>query len=688
MQTGINSALDGDAILVRPGEYTENLCLPCGNANSSGSCPPPSCCTGGDCKAFTLEATSAIRGDTVLRQDTPAGSVITIGRLANPWPSSSLLTVDGFTVKNGKTSGIRVYNASPTIVRCDIVNNTVSAADGVCAGTESLAASGGGIYSTNSALRIDDCLISNNTVPGGCGVGGGISLTCDNCDLTESPRIVNTRIESNSAKSSGGGIFIRGFGLQVQLSNCIVSDNTVTDCISELLKPGGGGIAIEGKLGLASSGWAARAAVWTALNVTGCTFMRNALHNAPGPPCSGGAISAASFDTFAVVNSTFAQNTSDTGGSAIGFAVGLSSPSIRNSILYGNLPPQIYIPPGSSVLPQISYTDYEGGVPPAWDTWCNIANDCGLDASGRPSVGSPCIDAGLSSALPDDPSDVDGDGDFNENWPLDLDGKARFIRNLGPGVCSPFEECPVDMGAYEYGTNLACVVPDPLFPLNDVSEGGDVCVGGSNADGLCNQHSDCPGGLCHLKNRFVSGSVPTTASGHGLKVAIVSLDANSVAVPSNYNGTDRWVGTPTIGVWDGVSGVFNAARTQCVFLSTDWSAVGSLHIYGDVVVPTSIYDAFVCQSTTGPCSTPFRLSTARFGDIIPPLNVANFQDVQAVVAKFQGEPNGPSKTRTDVVGAVLVPPNPINFQDVSATNDAVKGKPYKQVVTTPPLTCP
>jgi len=55
----------------------------------------------------------------------------------------------------------------------------------------------------------------------------------------------------------------------------------------------------------------------------------------------------------------------------------------------------------------------------------------------RLQAGSPCINAGLSSALPADTLNLDGDSDMAEQLPYDLDGNTRIIGTS------------VDMGAYE-----------------------------------------------------------------------------------------------------------------------------------------------------------------------------------------------------------------------------------------------
>jgi len=212
-------------------------------------------------------------------------------------------------------------------------------------------------------------------------------------------------------------------------------------------------------------------------------------------------------------------------------------------------------------------------------------------------------------------------------------------------------------------------------------------VGGLRAGLGCAQNADCPGGVCRLKNRFITAITPPTATSHGIKVKLITIDANSVATPPNYDGTDRWVGTPTLGVNDGVSPPFNAAKIQCTPLSMNWSAVGQLHMYGDVIVPLSLYDVSSCNPPTN-CSSALRIETARFGDVIVPTPTVNFQDVDSIVKKFQGHPSGPSKTRTKLTNSTVNPANPVNFQEVSAGVSAFQSKPFKLVVTAPPVICP
>ena len=61
---------------------------------------------------------------------------------------------------------------------------------------------------------------------------------------------------------------------------------------------------------------------------------------------------------------------------------------------------------------------------------------------------SPAIDAGTNAAVPDDVSDMDGDGNSIEIAPLDMAGQPRFMD--GPVVDTGLGVAPiVDMGAFE-----------------------------------------------------------------------------------------------------------------------------------------------------------------------------------------------------------------------------------------------
>ncbi|MCH8851681.1 MAG: hypothetical protein IID41_03405 [Planctomycetes bacterium] len=65
-------------------------------------------------------------------------------------------------------------------------------------------------------------------------------------------------------------------------------------------------------------------------------------------------------------------------------------------------------------------------------------------------MGALVIDAGDNEAVPPDSADLDDDGDTDEPTPFDLDGNPRIVDGDGD------EEADVDMGAYEFQTDLPC----------------------------------------------------------------------------------------------------------------------------------------------------------------------------------------------------------------------------------------
>jgi hypothetical protein len=156
-----------------------------------------------------------------------------------------------------------------------------------------------------------------------------------------------------------------------------------------------------------------------------------------------------------------------------------SSPNLTNCILWGDAPQEAYVSTGT---PVVTYCDIQGGYTGVGDINLDPLfvdpdgpdNDPATweDNDYRLAAGSPCIDAGMNSAVPVDTLDLDGDGDTSEPIPFDLDGLPRFVDDPAtadcpyvPGTCG---DAPiVDMGAYEY---------QGLLPLGDLNCDGVVDV--------------------------------------------------------------------------------------------------------------------------------------------------------------------------------------------------------------------
>jgi hypothetical protein len=76
----------------------------------------------------------------------------------------------------------------------------------------------------------------------------------------------------------------------------------------------------------------------------------------------------------------------------------------------------------------------------------------------RPSLASPCINAGRNSAIPPDAADIDGDSNTTEWTPLDMDGSTRLAG------------CVVDIGAYEFAAPATVEIPADFDDDCDVDD--------------------------------------------------------------------------------------------------------------------------------------------------------------------------------------------------------------------------
>jgi hypothetical protein len=167
---------------------------------------------------------------------------------------------------------------------------------------------------------------------------------------------------------------------------------------------------------------------------------------------AGGAIVNFDGSSPKLINVTLHENSADRIGGGI-VNVGRSDATLTNTILWGNTAPdgpQIY---NAGSNPKISYSLMAGGCPAG--STCDHVIDSDpqfVDAAQGDlhlALTSPAVDAGDTSALPADSTDLDNDGDTAEPLPLDLGGSPRRVdipdvpdTGVGPAPV-------VDMGAYE-----------------------------------------------------------------------------------------------------------------------------------------------------------------------------------------------------------------------------------------------
>lgn len=344
----------------------------------------------------------------------------------------------------------------------------------------------GGMFNLGASLSLVNCTFLQNQWLGGNSGGGGLTNFNYGGDLT----LIDCSFIKNRATYSGGGFQNNG-GFSVLLLRCTFQGNTAN---------AGGGLGnVNGFTTLVHCRFLGNSAVWGGgglggggFQVFGSTFSGN--HLEPTQTDHGGAAISGSG---LLVNSTFFGNVTESPGFGGGIVCG-SLTTITNCIFWQNADPDgmiesSQITGNDSVV--LSYSLVQG-----LDTFADgtgnlnadplFQNPVGpdgipgtLDDDLRLSLYSPCIDAGNSSALPEDSFDLDSDGSTVEPIPLDLDGSPR----LGDGDVDGM--MIVDMGAYEFscGTSDADgdIIPDtcdncPLLQnikqLDvDADWSGDIC---------------------------------------------------------------------------------------------------------------------------------------------------------------------------------------------------------------------
>jgi len=380
--------------------------------------------------------------------------------------------LDGFTITGGNADGyasildkrggalFNYNNAGPTIKNSKFVHNTAEIY-------------GGAVYNyndSNSNPTLINCSFTENAT-----YEGGAMMNHATC----TPTLLGCIFEDNLATGAGGAI--RNLGDTI-LSNCVFIDNrapeggaiyneksshTLTNCIFSGNSAGrsGGAIVNNDNCNLA---------------LTNCMFNANTASGG-GPAYGGGAIWSDYVCTSTVTNCTFGGNSAVSYGGAIYDSMGIVT--LSNSILWGNTATygqQIALQIGPIV--SISYCDIPN-TPDAifeeqagrvqWGSG-NIHNDPLFIDPGNNNLGlydgSPCIDAGDNTAVPQDTFDLDKDGDTAERIPLDIDGEPRFSNDPAtPNTGVPdLPNYPniVDIGADEHSP---CGSTNRPYPPGDVN---------------------------------------------------------------------------------------------------------------------------------------------------------------------------------------------------------------------------
>lgn len=223
----------------------------------------------------------------------------------------------------------------------------------------------------------------------------------------------------NGSIEQGGELFARGGGALRNAGTATLVRVTVRDSsVTGGFPPRGGAIYNEGTLALVDS-FVIRNVTFHCGHPGECIGEGGGLFNAGG--------------TATITNSTIAGNLSASPGGGV-FRSG-GTVTITNSIVWSN----------SSGLQDVSGTTYsvvQGGAAGVGNVdadprFVDPAGESGDYHLLATSPVSPAINAGSNAALPDDVTDLDGDGDVDETLPWDVDGQARIAVST------------VDMGADE-----------------------------------------------------------------------------------------------------------------------------------------------------------------------------------------------------------------------------------------------
>ncbi|MBL1217033.1 MAG: hypothetical protein D8M59_06000 [Planctomycetes bacterium] len=321
--------------------------------------------------------------------------------------------------------------------------------------------SGGGAYFRRSDAFINDTLIAGNVAE----YGGGIKLSIGTVDIT------NCTFRNNLARVSGGAIQIDGIPTSLSVANCVFTYNRADDlggavyyyrdsvaetthCVFYGNSASGGGAAylrentssirqcvfIDNRAfsgGAIMLEWVSRL---TGADITNSVFGRNCA-------LEGGALYCYASDA-PVLNCAFVHNVADTSGGAIYQNGNGRRLPVTNSILWKNVPNEIY---NYSYGAELTYCDVYGGYGgggnfEASPMFADAAND---DYHLMPA--SPCIDAGLNAAM---------------RYDVDCDGAPRFFDDNGKPDIGYGTAPIVDIGPYEvqdHSANALTIMPMPLF---------------------------------------------------------------------------------------------------------------------------------------------------------------------------------------------------------------------------------
>jgi hypothetical protein len=489
IQAAIDAAIDGDEIVVAPGQYAEAIDL-LGKAIAVTASDGPAVTTI-DATGLGSSAVLCAVGegrDTVLEGFTITGGAGTPDAQGMTRGGGVLVIDAGPTITScvlagnqaARGAGLHVDGGAPLLVGCEFVGNFAGNLGGGahldggaaqlidCAFTANVGTNGGGVACTGADALIEDCSFTGNNATNGCGLFISGSAR---------PLVADCRFAANFGLNGGG---IQSDGAEPVIRACTLVENMVTGRGAGLHINGGAAVVANCRFhgniadGFGGGLWNRSARV----TIVNAVLSGNAA-------LLGGGMANDSGGSVLVYHSSLTANAAFL-GAGIHNADG-TVPTVLNCILWGNFGEEIA---GDAT---VEHTVVQGGYPGANNLdadplFAQADGDDGLagteDDDLRLGAGSPAVDAGRNDLVPADLADLDGDGDLDERTPLDHSLGPRFADD--PDVPDTGFGTPpvVDLGAYER------LVQSPA----DVDGDGDVDVDDLLAVILT--WGECPPGPC------------------------------------------------------------------------------------------------------------------------------------------------------------------------------------------------
>lgn len=345
----------------------------------------------------------------------------------------------------------------------------------------------GMLNSTDCDILVTDCKIQNNR---SLGDGGGIYSAYNRS------RYVRCSFEANRADSSGGAAYI--VGSYTAFDNCMFDANQANygGAVTTTEMPTDFSRCMFRSNYASTSGGATFNDSFAGSSYRSCAFWMNSA-------LAGGAIANSFQASATVLNSTFVDNSATVTGGAVRSVGSDTAAYIVNTILWANVPDQVYDVQGAATTVETSIV--EGG----WDgqgAGNIVADPAFLPGALQPVWDSPCRDAGNTAVFTVASAERDvGNNDRLVGAAIDIGAYEICEDSLNCDDGDPCTDDLCDNGVCNHTPSELCQPPvscDPR-PCQSVSGTSGTCVYTDLADGTscddgnaCTADDQCANGAC------------------------------------------------------------------------------------------------------------------------------------------------------------------------------------------------